>query len=296
MIYDTTVPIKLKKTQQWFASIITRPIDENSQMNPISPSGRMMEEESCELISPSPTLKPHQRIELYNQQYWWRLVNILQECFPLTVRLFGYKDFTEAIAVPYLVKYPPDTWSLAFLGAHLSQWVKEEYQGQDKQLVQDAVSLDYAFYTSFFENQSPGIDLTKLPIPGDISSLMNVNLFVQPWLHCFEFNYDLLSFRQQMLLQPVGHWEENDFPNIESGKKYFVLYRNQYKHISWMELSSTAYKILQLFKNGTSVDNICEWIETQDDATCEEAALNLQKWLQEWIVWHWLCTPNETKD
>lgn len=254
-----------------------------------------MEKEACEFIAPSPTLRPAQRIELYNQQYWWRLVNILQEGFPLTVRLFGHTDFNEKIAIPYLVKYPPDTWSLCFLGSRLSRWVEEEYHAEDKQLVLDSTILDNAFFEIFFKRQWPGVDLTQLPVPGDISSLMDVTLHVQPWLSLFEFNYELLNFRHEMLQQSVGHWEENDFPKIESGKKfYFVLFRNEQQFVTWMQIPVTAYKILQLFKNGATVNNVCEWIETQDEATCEEAAANLQKWLQEWIVWHWLCINERT--
>jgi len=293
MKYDAKVPLDLKKTQEWFASIITRPIDENSRMNPLSPKGVLMEEEACDFISPSPTLRPAERIQLYNQQYWWRLVNTLQESFPLVVRLFGFKEFNEKIAVPYLVKYPPNTWSLNNLGNRLPQWVEEDYQEKDKQLIIDAAALDCGYYEAFFAAQWPGVNLSKLPNPGDISGLLDKTLYLQPGMALFELNYDLFNFRYEMVRQDVEYWEDNDFPKIDSEKKfYFILYRNTKNLISWKEISFTAYKILQLFKNGSTVDNVCEWIEKQDDTVCEEASANLQKWFQDWIVWHWLCVPN----
>ena len=79
MIFDKKVPLELKKTQEWFASIITRPIDVENQMMPISPSGVPMEEEAKRFIVPRPKLRADERIQIYNQQYWWRLLNILQD-------------------------------------------------------------------------------------------------------------------------------------------------------------------------------------------------------------------------
>lgn len=108
MTFDAKVPFKLKKTQLWFGSIIGRPIDEDSKMNPISPAGQPIEIEACDFIRPSPTLRPAQRIQIYNQQYWWRLLSSMHETFPLVTRLFGYHDFNKIIAIPYLVKFPPE--------------------------------------------------------------------------------------------------------------------------------------------------------------------------------------------
>lgn len=172
MTYDTKVPIKLKKIQHWFGSIIGRPIDEDSRMNPLSPSGNPMELEAYDFIKPSPTLRPAQRIQIYNQQYWWRLINHMHESFPLVIRLFGYHDFNRTIAIPYLVSYPPTHWSLNQLGDKLPQWVEEEYQADDKQLVYDAVRVDWAFSHSFVAAELEPIHGANLPREGDPSSLL----------------------------------------------------------------------------------------------------------------------------
>src|SRR4051812_44875922 len=107
MAFDAAVPTQLKRMQEWFASIITRPVDEESRINPLSPEGVPMEQEACRYITPSATLLPAQRIQIYNQQYWWRLLSIMHELYPLVTRLFGHRDFNQTIAIPYLVKYPP---------------------------------------------------------------------------------------------------------------------------------------------------------------------------------------------
>ncbi|MCE5319184.1 MAG: DNA-binding domain-containing protein, partial [Parachlamydia sp.] len=149
MTYDSKVPTPLKETQQWFGSIIARPVDGNSCMDPISPSGQPIQVEASQYIRPSPTLQPAQRIQIYNQQYWWRLLNALQESFPLVTRLFGCHDFNISIGMPYLQKYPPCHWTLNVLGDNLPAWVEEYYSDDDRKLIRDAALIDCAFCHSF---------------------------------------------------------------------------------------------------------------------------------------------------
>ena len=80
----------LSTTLEWFASIITQPMDMHDTIHPYSPTGQLIAEESKKYIAPSECLQSHQRIELYNQQYWWRLFNVMQKNFPLVCRIFGY--------------------------------------------------------------------------------------------------------------------------------------------------------------------------------------------------------------
>ena len=148
--YDTKVPNRLKNTQEWFASIITMPIDENSKMNPVSPRGISMKEEAKQYIRPSHALEPHQRIEIYNQQYWWRLLSTLHDIFPFVSRLFGFELFNLTIGMHYLNKYPPIHWSLNDLGTRMPQWVEEEYHEEDRHLILNAVRIDCAYNDSFF--------------------------------------------------------------------------------------------------------------------------------------------------
>ena len=291
MTYDTQVPETLKKTQQWFGSIIGRPIDENSYMNPISPSGQPMEHEAKDYIAPSPTMQPAQRIQLYNQQYWWRLLSTLQESFPLVTRLFGFRDFNQVLAIPYLVKYPPNHWSLAFLGERFMRWVDEEYNEGDKALIQDAVHLDWAFGDSFIVAQKEPILPTTLPKEGDPSSLLERTLYLQDHVHLFDWKYDLLAFRAAFLEQTPDYWLENDFPPLkkETDKRYyFVLFRDAGNNIAWKEISASAYKLLQQFKPGTTVEKACEWLEDQDKSLYDDAMQNLHLWFQEWIMYRWL--------
>lgn len=296
MTYDTKVPQQLKKIQQWFGSIISRPIDDNSQMIPLSPSNKPMEEEAAIYIAPSPTLHPAQRIQLYNQQYWWRLLNAFQESYPLVTRLFGYYDFNKTIVIPYLVKYPPRHWSLSLLGDRLTYWIEKEYHADDKVLVLNAAKIDWAFNYSFIASQLSPITANDLSEGKNAANLLKRKLYLQPSLHFFEMNYDLFQFRIEFLKQEPNYWIENDFPELVHDKtRFFYLYRTQKNDISWNEISQGEYHLLQLFRKGATIEKACSWLESQEASLYNAAIKNLHLWFQEWTIRGWLSLENPNK-
>jgi hypothetical protein len=287
--FDTQVPPRLKMNQLWFGSIISRPIDVRDKINPISPSGRPMELEAADFIRPSPTLQPVERIQIYNQQYWWRLLSAMHDSFPLVTRLFGYHDFNQMIAVPYLMKYPPLHWSLSYIGVHLPQWVEEDYREKDKPLIYDAALIDSLYTQSFIASRKDSIGANNLPRAGEIESLLQHPLVLQDHVHLLSMNYDLFDFRFEFIKKDPDYWIENDFPPLKKEKCYhFVLYRNPNDDISWREVSPGEYQFLQQFKDGNTIENACEWLETQDGPLFEEAMKNMHHWFQEWVLLKWL--------
>lgn len=290
MTYDDKVPLSLKKTQQWFGSIIGRPIDEDSRICPITPSGNPIEEEAIEHIVPSPTLRPAQRIQIYNQQYWWRLLSTLHETFPFLMRLFGYYDFNRSIGFPYLTKYPPCDWSLSMLGKNLPQWVEEDYHANDKVLVLNASKIDWAYNYSFIAPQLTPITSDQIPSDEGVAALLTKKLTLQPSIHLFEMDCDIFPFRTEFLKHDPEYWVEHDFPKLNYNKKnyFFIVYRNLKNEISWNEISEGEYRLLGLFKKGTTIEKACHWLEKQDSALCEDALDSLHLWFQEWTMRGWL--------
>lgn len=289
MKYDTKVPEELKKTQQWFGSIISRPIDDNSRINPISPSGKPIEKEATKYISPSPTLRPAQRIELYNQQYWWRLLNNIQEIYPLLSRLFGAHDFNKTIAIPYIVKYPPNHWSLSLLGDRLVQWIEDEYDAVDKPLVLDAAKVDWAFNYCFVAPLLPPITTDHLSSNKNPSSILKKKIYLQPHVQLFEFDCNMFIFRKEFIQHPHEYWLDNDFPKLEHGStEFYYLSRTKDNNITWNIITQAEYHLLCLFQKGSTIEKACSWLENQDTALNQMAMEKLHLWFQEWTVRRWL--------
>lgn len=283
-------PDNLRTTQEWFGAIIGRSLTKEDKINPIAPNGMTIVKEAAKYIVPSPTLKPYQRIEIYNQQYWWRLLNTMQTNFPLVTRLFGASSFNNTIAVPFLVKYPPNHWSISYLGNRLPQWIQEEYRDTDKQLVYDAAYLDYIFAESFLADQLPFLDFNSLA-QQDPDALLKKPFRLQPHFFLIQFDYDMPAFRELMVKEDEDYWIEHPFPELKKDKTYFfAIFRNLKNNISWKAIEKEEFMLLGQFKDGISIEAACDWIEVQEPAVQQIMESKLQQWLQDWTKYGWLTT------
>lgn len=267
-------PEALHHLQNWFGSIIAQPLAENGGIRKLTPRRKPIKEEAKLFIIKSPTLDPHQRIELYNQQYWWRLINTLNDFFPFLTRLFGYSNLSEKILIPYLLAHRPVHWSLNSIGDQLPEWIQKNYKDTDKQLVHDASILDRAFHQVFFFGLRPSADENSLDLP----------LYLQPHVSLYRFPYQLFGFRREMMTQPPEYWVDHDFPKLEKGSYFFRLFRNPQSIVLWKEITEAEYLMLQQFAKGATIDQACEWLEGQSDAVRAEAEKSLQNWFKDWTV------------
>ncbi len=105
---------ELKALQRAFFQIITRPLGRESSMKSDSRAAAM--------VLPSPTLSPHERLELYARQYWWRVLDSLKEDFPGVLEFLGEKRFS-ALLVRYLSKHPSTSFTLRNLGRKMPQFL-----------------------------------------------------------------------------------------------------------------------------------------------------------------------------
>ncbi len=281
-VFDSKVPPTLLASQSWFAQVITRPIDGDSRMLSISPSGRPMSEEAADYITPNERLGSAERIQIYNQQYWWRLLSTLQENFPTLTRLFGYTDFNRSLATPFLLAHPSHHFSLARLGDKLSDWIDECYIAPDKALALSSAQIDWA-YQALFVAPSP------LPISPSLD-LLSKKMRLQPHLRLFTLPFNLFSFRAEFLKKDVDHWTEAmSFPPLrEEGPYFFLLYRTSQNLIQYREIEQGQWTLLHLIAGGASLDEACNELEAQGGSGAKEAQGSLHLWIQEWIREMWL--------
>lgn len=283
----------LKSTQEWFAGIITNRLGENNTIQNYTPHGTLIAEEASRYITSNSALRPHQRMQIYNQQYWWRLLNTLHTNFPLVTRLFGSYAFNEKIGIPYLLTYPSNHWSLNALGERLPQWVEESYREPDKSLVLNAAHLDWAFMASFIAPQHPFPDLAQMT-QDNPESLLSQMFYLQPHIRLFTWEYDLFTFRENFLRREADYWLDHRFPNLPKHKTYFfALYRNLQNNLAWREIKKEEFILLERFKMGTTITDACAYIESLDASIYETVATHLQKWLQDWTQAGWLTLTAE---
>lgn len=245
------IPPSLLEMQTWFAKIITSPIQESDDANiPIYP--KKLIEEIEKKIAPSPTLKSEERLGIYQQQYWWRLISILQELFPSLVACLGYREFNCLIAEPYLEAFPPQDWNISNIGNNLPIWLEKKTIKQEIPLLPLA-HLDLAFEKLLFAEILPTID------PAECEKKV---IYLQPFVFLFESDSNFFFLRKKLLSQPLEYWKNHPIPRTRKWvkKRFIVLYRFQEEN-KVEEISPSFFAILSAFQKGAKLNDLISLLE-----------------------------------
>jgi hypothetical protein len=100
------------------------------------------------------------RLGAYRQQYWFRLITLMQKDFPLAGHLLGWEEFNP-LAARYLVEHPP-TGDLDELGEAFPSWLGKS---GGPPLVVESARVDLAWSRAF------GAEDLTLPAPEDLARL-----------------------------------------------------------------------------------------------------------------------------
>lgn len=289
--YDPSVPDVLRCTQEWMARKITAPLTMQHKLVQKG-QGPSIQEEASQWLRASPNLAPHQCLELYAQQYWWRLLRVLEDQYPLTRRILGGDVWLAQVAVPYLAAHVPRHWSLFTVDDRLLEYLQKTPCGAHPAFTYDAACLDYAnlhlVHLAHHKPLSAG--------EGELELLFSSTLYTQPHIFLLEFPGDLISFRKEVLRvsgDKKDYYMNEPLPALDlaqepTAARCFVLFREQPAMTVHVELSFFAARYLRRFIAGSSIEDSLEWVETQEDAMQQEVNTNLAKWLEQWVALGWL--------
>ena len=107
--------MSLAYLQREMAAAIMRPLEADESMRSHAPDGRPMVDVAASFIAPNSRLTSFDRLEIYNRQYWYRVLGALAEDFPALRAVVGGRAF-EALSIAYLTAHPSRSFSLRNLG------------------------------------------------------------------------------------------------------------------------------------------------------------------------------------
>ncbi|HEX3357355.1 MAG TPA: DNA-binding domain-containing protein, partial [Tepidisphaeraceae bacterium] len=115
----------LMDVQARFAKAVMAPLTDDWMMQKIAPSGQPMSEVVSDFVKPNDRLNSFERIEIYNRQYWFRLIDIMYEDYPGLAAILGQDRF-NAFSRAYLTRYPSRSGLLRNLGRSIIKFISEE--------------------------------------------------------------------------------------------------------------------------------------------------------------------------
>ena len=142
--------MNLLELQRQMSTDVQRPLAPGFQMQAQSEDGRSLSDLAAAYIKPNDRLTSFERLEIYNRQYWFRVIGAISEDFPALNAVLGEKKF-QTLVLAYLKENPSTSFTLRNLGARLPHWLKEhtEFAPRRHRLICDVARLEWAYVESF---------------------------------------------------------------------------------------------------------------------------------------------------
>jgi Putative DNA-binding domain len=142
--------MNLLELQRRMSQDVTRPLTDDFAMQATTEQGLPSAEVAAGYIKPNSLLTSFERLEIYNRQYWFRVIAAVSEDFPALNVVLGPEKF-DSLVLAYLRENPSTSFSLRNLGARLPAWLASypDLGGSQHALAVDVARLEWAYIEAF---------------------------------------------------------------------------------------------------------------------------------------------------
>ncbi len=260
--------------------------------------GRATKQVVGEFIKPNDRLTSFERLEIYNRQYWNRILECFYADYPGLQTLLGEKKF-RSLAIAYFDQYPSQCFTMRNLGRSLESFLRAEphHTKPIEQLALDMARLEWAHVEAFDAEAKPflvaddllGLDASKL------------QLTLQPYLTLLDLNYEVDRFL--LLLKQEGDTLRSEASNAitESRKhvskkfikprrkKIFLAVHRMDDNVWYKRIDADEFKILSALRDGTTLESACAEAIDPAARSVEEWSSLIRQWFQNWTSLGWFC-------
>jgi hypothetical protein len=142
--------MNLLELQRRMSQDVMRPLTPDFAMQAMTEQGLPSDEIAASYIKPNCLLNSFERLEIYNRQYWFRVMDAVSEDFPALRAVLGQEKF-DLLVLAYLRENPSTSFTLRNLGARLPAWLASYPALADPQhaLAVDVARLEWAYIEAF---------------------------------------------------------------------------------------------------------------------------------------------------
>jgi hypothetical protein len=278
----------LLETQRQMASVVMQPMTRSERMRKHSSSI------ADELMKPNDRLTSFERLEIYNRQYWFRVLHSMAEDFPGVRAIIGTKQFRR-MSEAYLAECPSQSFTLRNLGSQLAGWLQANpaWLGPNPQLVLDMVALEWAHIEAFDGLQRPVVTAEELLQAG-----AELKLRVQPYVSLLELHYPvddlLLAVREKKRTGKIVSAMLNS-ASAQHADIFLAVHRVDYS-VHYKRLEREAFRLLVALNNGSDLQQAIEAAFADAEGNEEQQAHDLKEWFAGWQSLGWFCAnPQKMK-
>jgi hypothetical protein len=288
--------MNLLELQRRMAEDVRRPLTSDYEMQRTVEDGTSTEEIAAGYISPNARLSSFERLEIYNRQYWFRLVSVVSEDFPTLNAVIGTKRF-DALILAYLQENPSTTWTLRDLGAKLPAFLEihPEFSGRRHRVAVDVARLEWACVEAFDSKQLVPLTAEEAQAIGPESQLS-----LQPHLQLLELAYPVDSLVLAVkkgapgtdIVSGASSQRQSrtrvELPLVKRESVYLIVHRFE-DSVYYRRIERETFLLLGALQSGASVaDAVAKAFENSRQAPDGQAEL-LRKSFAHASELGWLC-------
>jgi len=291
-------PMNLANLQREMAAAIMQPLESNESMRAHAPDGRSMAAVAESFIAPNSRLSAFDRLEIYNRQYWFRVLGALAEDFAALQAVVGSRAF-EALSIAYLTEHPSRSFSLRNLGSRLVAWLtaNPQWAGRRRRLALDIARIEWAVVEAFDSAE-------RTPLSIDQIAALNANsrLALQPHLQLVALDYAaddmVLKLHEQQkrdtseasILHNVEIAAKNKLPRLRLRPTWLAVHRVDLS-VYYRRLQREEFLTLAAIRLGLPLAEAIESGFNDSPAPPHRRPWRVRAWFATWAELGWICAP-----
>jgi hypothetical protein len=290
--------MNLLAIQKRMARAVMAPLTRDERMRSKAANGGSMRAEASKFIKPNDRLTSFERLEIYNRQYWFRVLSGFAEDFPGVRAVLGERKF-DALSKAYLTDCPSESFTLRNLGSRLEAWLRKHpaFLGDRRDLAIDMARLEWADIDAF-----DGLAEPPLKREDFISANpRQLRLRLQPYVHLLDLRYPV----DELLLSVRADGDElnvssNAFSERQKRKRVkqvaalkpaeiFLAVHRQDESVFFRRLEREEFAILSALNAGKPLAAALDAAWKGSAIAPGERQSHVQHWFQTWSSLGWFC-------
>ena len=299
----------LRQIQEFMWQAISRQLNADYSTRKRWSDGKSFGSKAAEFVKPNSKLSSPERVQIYNQQYWYRLLDCLEDDFPGLRAVLGSKKFLF-LCKEYLNAHPSSSFSLRDLGSELPSFIatRNDLVEPDTELCLELARFEWAQVVAF-----DGPSLT--PIDDDFIRKANpetLSVSLQPYITLLELTYALDEYSVSLNKHARDRSEAGkDKTDVERKDSildqapspvpehiYLVVHRYD-NTVYFKRLDAFGFEILSALAHGRSLSqSLVKAVSFMQEnlMPMNDLQNEIQKAFALWNRLGWLCRPNAPVD
>jgi hypothetical protein len=270
-------------------------------MRPLTGSDHIAPRTSAEYVKPNDRLTSLERLEIYNRQYWFRVIDSMYEDFAGLCAVIGQRSF-DKLAKAYVSECPSQTFTLRNLGSQIEDWLRRNpgYAGLKLAIALDMARLEWAHIEAY-----DGEAATALG-PEDLIELgPGLRLGLQPYIRLLELHYPVDDLRISVNAVSEDHGAASNavlkskergvvrkFTRLRPERIFLAVHRLDFS-VYYRRITLEEFRLLEAIREGKSIGAAVEASIEDSSIPLEELRAKLETWFRTWAELGWLCRPRK---